>query len=130
MIIVVLNFFAAMFVRLSLLSLYLRIFKPILWARVTIFVGIALIVAFYVVCTVILLAITVPRPGQSWMYTTFTHVKMEADVSVAQGYFGVFSDLFILAIPLKLVSDLSLQRKRKIGVLAVFLTGLLWVSWI
>lgn len=125
MIIVVLNFFAAMFVRLSLLALYLRIFKPIKWARITIFVGMALISVFYVVCTVILLAITVPSQGQTWMYTTTTHVKLEADIGVAQGYFGVLSDLLILGIPLKLVSDLSLQRKRKIGVLAVFLTGLL-----
>lgn len=125
MIIVVLNFFAAMFVRLLLLALYLRIFKPIKWARITIFVGMALIAVFYVVCTIILLAVTVPSPGQTWIYTTFTHVQFEADVSVAQGYFGVFSDLLILGLPLKLVSDLFLQRKRKIGVLAVFLTGLL-----
>jgi len=114
-----------MFVRLSLLSLFLRIFKPIRWARITIFVGMALIAVFYVVCTIILLAITVPRPGQTWMYTTFKHVNLEGDISVAQGYFGVFSDLLILGIPLRLVSDLSLQKKRKIGVLAVFSTGLL-----
>lgn len=114
-----------MFVRLSLLSLYLRIFKPIRWARITIFVGIILIAVFYVICAITLLATTVPRPGQTWMYTTSKHVKLEGDVSVAQGYFGVFSDLLILMIPLRLVSDLSLPKNRKIGVLAVFLTGLL-----
>lgn len=112
-----------MFVRLSLLSLYLRIFKPIRWARITIFVGIILIAVFYVICAITLLATTVPRPGQTWMYTTSKHVKLEEDVSVAQGYFGVFSDLLILVIPLRLVSDLSLPKNRKIGVLAVFLTG-------
>ncbi|KAG8412698.1 hypothetical protein J3459_013768 [Metarhizium acridum] len=42
----------------------------------------------------------------------------------AQGWYGLISDVYILAIPLWLVWDLNLPLKRKAAVLGVFSTGL------
>ncbi|KAL1845683.1 hypothetical protein Daus18300_014470 [Diaporthe australafricana] len=44
--------------------------------------------------------------------------------SLVNGVFGLISDLYILVIPLWLVSHLNLPPKRKLGVMGVFLTGL------
>lgn len=44
--------------------------------------------------------------------------------SIVNGVFGLILDLYILAIPLCLLSHLRLPPKRKLGVMGVFLTGL------
>lgn len=45
--------------------------------------------------------------------------------SIVNGSFGLISDLYILVIPLWLVSHLHLPSKKKLSVMGVFLTGLL-----
>lgn len=115
-----------MFVRSSILALYLRIFKPIRWARLVIWAVTVIVVVFYMSCTILIAVKMVPNPHQTWLYTSVNGGGiLEQNVNIAQGYFGMTSDLVILAIPLKLVSGLSMDRKRKFGVLAVFLTGLM-----
>lgn len=123
----ILQLLAAMFVRLSLLALYLRIFKPIRWARVAIWSATAGTTVFYMGCIIVILVRIVPRPHQTWvaMAMEFNSRVVEQNVNIAQGYYGMLSDLMILAIPVKLVYGLTMDHKRKIGVLAVFLTGLM-----
>jgi hypothetical protein len=47
--------------------------------------------------------------------------------NVLQGAFGVFSDLYILVIPIPAILKLHLPTQRKLAVLSMFLTGSLWV---
>ncbi|KAJ0106888.1 hypothetical protein J7T55_014964 [Diaporthe amygdali] len=51
--------------------------------------------------------------------------RRSIDVSAAQGLFGAVTDLYVLTIPISSVLALHLPKKRKIGVLGIFLTGLL-----
>lgn len=126
----ILQLVAAMFVRLSLLALYLHIFKPIVWARVMIWAATACVAIFYITCTMLVIIKMVPRPGQTWLSVSLVNGqgKLEQNVNVAQGYFGMISDLIILAIPLKLIHGLTMDRNRKIGLVAVFSVGLLAVG--
>lgn len=124
---VVLSNFAIMSIKLSILVFYLRIFKPVPWARIAIWIGLAAVLLFYVILNIVLLAICVPRHGLTWleMSTTPGWVTVGIRTSLAAGWFGTIADLYILAIPVRLVSTLNLSRKHKIGVIAIFLTGLL-----
>jgi hypothetical protein len=47
------------------------------------------------------------------------------NLATTQGVFSSVQDIYILIIPIWLVSGLSIPLGRKIGVLSLFLTGLL-----
>lgn len=116
----------SMFFKLTLLALILRLFSPIRWARWLIWGGIAATTIVYTALSIFILSNCVPRKGQTWSYTTYngTCTMAQEQNSIVNGVFGLISDLYILAIPLWLVSRLSLPPKRKLGVMGVFLTGL------
>ena len=116
-----------MFFKLTLLVLCLRLFSPIRWARWLIWAGVASITIVYSALCIFILDNCVPRKGQTWQDTTYqgTCTMAQSRNSIVNGVFGLISDLYILAIPLWLVSHLSLSPKRKLGVIGVFLTGLL-----
>lgn len=96
--------------------------------------GIITIVLFYVVSIMFLLVICVPvnqeLPGldpTKWAGKANNNRcgRRSIDVSAAQGLFGAVTDIYILAIPISSVLALRLKKARKIGVLGIFLTGLL-----
>lgn len=118
-----------MFSKLTLLTLILRLFSPIRWARWLIWAGIGSTTIVYTALSIFILGNCVPRKGQTWQYTTYygTCTMAQERTSLVNGIFGLISDLYILVIPLWLVSHLSLPPKRKLGVMGVFLSGLLLV---
>lgn len=107
--------------------LILRLFGPIRWARWLIWGGIAITTIVYTALSIFILSNCVPKKGQIWSYTTYygTCTMAQERNSMVNGVFGLILDLYILVIPLRLVSNLSLPLKRKLGVMGVFLTGLL-----
>ena len=48
-----------------------------------------------------------------------------AGVLDASSFFNTVSDVFILLVPVKAISDLQMKKKRKAGVLAIFTVGLM-----
>lgn len=125
---------SSMFTKCTLLAFYLRMFQPNKTARIMAWAGIIVIVIFYVVSLIFLLVQCVPvdqeLPGldpMKWEERASNNRcgRRSIDVSAAQGIFGAVTDLYVLAIPISSVLALRLQKKRKIGVLGIFLTGLL-----
>lgn len=117
-----------MFVKLSILAFNHRLLQAASGARYAIWVGIALVTIFYMANIIFYLAACVPRHGTTWVENTSpggTCLKFEVAVGDVQGIFGLVSDLYIVAIPIWMVSHLSLSRKRKAGVIVVFMTGFL-----
>ncbi|KAG8158113.1 hypothetical protein KVR01_011874 [Diaporthe batatas] len=116
-----------MFFKLTLLTLILRLFHHIRWAHWLIWAGIAATTTLYTSLSVFILTNCVPRKGQTWHYTTYygTCTMAQERNSLVNGVFGLISDLYILAIPLWLLSHLILPNKRKLGVMGGFLTGVL-----
>jgi hypothetical protein len=97
--------------------------------------GIATIVVFYIIAIAINIrfciptSMTTPVPDpEEWAK------KLEAstcsqpvyNLNAAVGLFGVLSDLYVLIIPVTMVTKLRLPRNRKIGLLGIFMTGLLY----
>lgn len=120
----------AMFFKLTLLSLYLRLFNPVRWALYMIWSGVAAVTGLYIAFAIVILDKCVPRADQTWQSTTFVGdcSPSQHTMSKVTGIFGLISDVYIMAIPLWLVSRLTLKPKRKAGVLAVFLTGLIAIG--
>lgn len=125
---------SSMFTKCTLLAFYLRMFQPNKTARIMAWAGIFVIVIFYVVSLIFLLVQCIPvdqeLPGldpMKWEERASNNRcgRRSIDVSAAQGIFGAATDLYVLAIPISSVLALRLQKKRKFGVLGIFLTGLL-----
>ncbi|KAI0544893.1 hypothetical protein F4679DRAFT_589002 [Xylaria curta] len=134
---IVLFSLSSLFVKTALLALYLRVFAPNRSARMMIWVGITTIVTFYIISIIlnirfcVPISMTTPVPDRdAWAR------KLKAsncsqpvyNLNAAVGLFGVVSDLYVLIIPVSMVYKLKIPRNRKIGILGIFLTGLLAVA--
>lgn len=123
----------AVFVKTTLLVFYLRVFRRNYTANILAWAGIVVIVLFYLISIIVLLVNCVPMdqqvPGKDptkWADKENNRCgQPNLDLSAAQGVFSAVTDLYVLAVPIHSVLALQLQTKKKIGVLAVFLTGLL-----
>lgn len=115
----------AMLVKLALLGLYLRLFQVNRLAFWMIWAGVAVMALFYSLAIIVLLAGCVPRGGMTWLETTFVGGCAPAmnGISKASGILGLISDLYILSIPVWLVSRLTMQPGRRVGVMSVFFDG-------
>lgn len=111
----------------AILLLYFRIFKPSKAARLLIYGGIGTIVAFYLITFITNLSLCVPRASDVGGWTSATSQARCAlpnqRLALGSGIFSFISDVYVLSIPIFLVSALQLPLRRKIGVVAIFLTG-------
>ncbi len=111
---------AMFFTKLSLLLLYFRLFSPNRTMRWLIYLGIGFNFVLY---TVYLFAYIFVCPSASKGY-----VKCQDQLkvlSVSTSSFSLCSDFYMLFLPLFAVSRLQLEQKRKLGLVAIFLTGFL-----
>ncbi|EFY96983.2 GPCR, PTH11-type [Metarhizium robertsii ARSEF 23] len=114
-----------MFTKLTLLTLYHRIFKRAVWSLRAIWLGIITVVLSSLAAFAGYIGLCV-RFGQP-IWETMREVQCSNQVlSIYKfhGWYGLISDVYILAIPLWLVWDLNLPPRRKAAVLGVFSTGL------
>lgn len=67
-----------------------------------------------------------PKPKQSWASMNYRE-RSSQDKALAEiyGVFGLVSDLYIFILPLPVLRRLNMSSKKKIGVTATFLTGLM-----
>ena len=121
-----LNIAVYLFLKDTFFIMYLYIFKSLRWFRICAYIGAAITTTFYISTTVGVLVLTIPRRGETWA----EHLNTKDDrrgltVSVATSSFGLVIDLVILLLPIIAVMPLQLPTRRKIGVVCVFMTGLL-----
>ncbi|KAK5630927.1 hypothetical protein RRF57_006642 [Xylaria bambusicola] len=116
---------ASLLVKLSLLSLYLRIFSPVQAIKLTIYACIGILSSFYVSTIIAELVVGIPRNNRGWQEAQIRYGPFGLTISVVRGVFGVISDFVILFIPIAQLVKLSVPLGRKIILLCVFLTGLL-----
>lgn len=117
-----------MFVKLSLLFLYFRLFRPAAGIRIPIWLGIIVITAFYTACNVLTLVFCIPRSGEGGWGSTKNNERCGTQylkVTTGQGVFSAATDFYVLFIPINTVMGLKLSLKKRAGVASVFLGGLL-----
>jgi hypothetical protein len=67
-----------------------------------------------------------PRNGGGWNdLAVFESCKRLLPWAMIQGSCDIVLNIYILGLPLTVVMNLQMPRKRKLGVLAIFLTGTL-----
>ena len=116
------------FAKLSLFLLYLRLFLPNQWTRILIYFGILATLLLYTATTVAFGVLCIPRPGESWVESGFSpRCRSSFVLTYIQGIFNVVSDLYLLILPIPVVWQLQMPSKKKIGVCAIFMTGILYV---
>lgn len=85
-----------------------------------------MIVLFYTVCLLIEVIDCTPRPGETWITAQGSkRCGKESTLGYVMAAFNVFSDFFLLAIPVPVVWKLQLALRRKVGISLVFMTGFL-----
>ena len=115
-----------LFLKDTFFILYLYIFKPLRWMRICAYTAAAITTTFYVSMSVAALTLTTPRRGETWReHLSSTDELQAATLVVPTSSFGVVVDLVILLLPIIAVMRLQLPTRRKIGVICVFMIGLL-----
>ncbi|KAI1346318.1 integral membrane protein [Xylaria sp. FL0043] len=123
---------AAPLTKLSLLALFHRLFSPSLRSRILIKIGIVFIIASYTAIIAVCIYSNVPHVGDTgWTDPEFQARLEHTDTTlpVVLGSLGTSTDLYVITIPLTSVARLNLSTARKIGLAALFATGLLACSF-
>ncbi|KAH8889142.1 hypothetical protein GQ53DRAFT_723925 [Thozetella sp. PMI_491] len=113
------------FAKTSFFLMYLQIFSPLTWLRVSVYIGLFLNWGFYTAVIAASIYYQVPNPGQTWqqgfMNERYTR-SFNMTIPIASG--SLFLDTYIFVLPLIAVSNMHLTLAKKLGVIAVFATGL------
>ena len=119
---------AAWFIKLSLFVLYLEIFGLIKWLRYGAYTGIVITGLFYFVLIIPYVVLCGPEGGRSQLSYLEGSSSQRCAQSRAEvltlGIVNVVSDLYLLALPLPALWSLQMPIRKKLGVAAMILTGL------
>ena len=113
-----------LFTKLSILLLFLRLFRVMRRARIWIYIGIILTLATHITGAVLSLTAAAPSEEDP---SDFHSVGVKNLIGISITALNFVGDIYILVLPLFEVSRLQLYRVQKVRVLAVFSTGFLSV---
>lgn len=112
------------FAKLSLFSLYYRIFGANPKTRIAIYLGALLNSCFYLACSIVYVVLCDPWRGEDWRSPKFlARYARITELAIPLAIFGLLSDLYIFFLPLPDLWRLQMALKKKLGVTAVFFTG-------
>ena len=117
-------------VKSSLFLLYYRIFSPIRRVKILIYCGIGFNVILYTTAFALHLHYCGPESGTDLGEVLVSRqcVVDAQNAGTAQASINIFSDLYLLCLPVPVVWKMQLPKKKKLGVLAMFMTGFLSVK--
>ncbi|MCJ1357489.1 MAG: hypothetical protein MMC33_007485 [Icmadophila ericetorum] len=115
---------AAAITKCTILLLYLRVFTPRRWDKLSIIIKtfILIVCLFYVALSLSKICQCVPRE-RIWNKTVPGKCLDLPVLLDSSGLFNIISDVCILLVPLKGVWHLQMTRGRKIGVYMIFTVG-------
>jgi hypothetical protein len=115
-----------LFTKLTFSLLYFQVFRPLRWLRISVYIGATSTCAFYGAASIAQILFATPRPGQTWLEHSLSEETWKSEVlSVPQAAVGLGIDIVLLVIPIAAVVGLQLPTKRKIGVMVIFMFGIL-----
>ena len=112
------------FAKAAILMLYLRVFQVKRIMRLLIYSGLAFMFAVYWVSIPTFTYYCTPRAGENWDLVLLQKCQVLDALAIVQGVFGVVTDIYIFLLPLSTIFHLNLPQKKKIGLAAVFMTGI------
>ncbi|PHH82715.1 hypothetical protein CDD82_5070 [Ophiocordyceps australis] len=129
----IVGFLGLFLAKSATLLLFHQIFTISPRTRLAIRIGMGANLVLYTVCIIILIVYGVPHIGQTWDNLVIENINI-ADSSwnlywgVAQAPASMLLDVYILILPLPIVSSIKMSRRSRAQVFGVFLTGLLAVA--
>ncbi|KAM0802497.1 hypothetical protein BDR22DRAFT_102870 [Usnea florida] len=113
-----------LFLKNTFFIMYLYIFGPLRWLRICAYIGAAITTVFYISVSVASFVFVTPRHGETWVEHLYSKEETRSTIlPVPISSFGVVIDLVILILPIIAVIQVQLPTRRKIAVIAVFMTG-------
>ena len=108
--------------------MYRRVFSPRRWSPFNIALRSfeAVLILFYIALTIVKIWECRPRARIWDRSIKGTCIDIPSLLNTS-GLFNTISDLLILLVPLKAVWNLNMKRKKKLGVIAVFSVGTMYV---
>jgi hypothetical protein len=120
---------SALVVRLSLFALYYRVFGDASRSTRHLCVGGSIVVAlFYPNMGFLMLGLCLPRQGDSGYVAALASrrcTRPNASRFYVMSSFSIASDVFLFALPVRIVWRLQMPTRRKLAVSALFVVGLL-----
>lgn len=110
-----------LFVKLSLFLLYLRVFGVRRTFRFLVYGGITFCVLCYTAYTGYSIGTTVLCNGiEAEAHALCKNANV---ITVFSGAINVVTDFYLLALPVVPLTQLHMQTRRKLGLIAIFMTG-------
>ena len=110
--------------KLTFFLLYLQLFRPMRWLRISIYIGAVMLTLSYTAFTLMAFILATRRPGETWEQTfTSGHNRLQEEIAIPVGLVGLLTDIYLLILPSLAVSKLKLPTARKIGLMLIFGTG-------
>ena len=106
--------------KLAICLLFFRLFSPSLTVRWLIYFAIGYNIILHFAGTLIDIFICLPGTPKYWACS-----NRVITLAIVISGMNIFSDFYLLVLPILAVSSLQMPTKRKLGIIAVFLTGLL-----
>lgn len=115
-----------LFSKASILLLLFRLFFPTQRFRYFTYIGIIWAIIISSASLIIAGPLCAPRQGESFGSVMVAERCTHEDIwAVVQGTLNMLLDFYIFYLPIPMVLKLQMGRKKKIGVMAVFMTGLM-----
>ncbi|KAL9118742.1 MAG: hypothetical protein Q9187_004710 [Circinaria calcarea] len=115
------------FAKAAILMLYLRVFQVKRIIRFLIYFGLTFMFVLYWISVPLFSYYCTPRAGEAWDLTLLGKCHVNAKLALVQGVFGVVADIYIFILPLPTIYNLNLAYKKKVGLAAIFMTGILGI---
>ena len=113
-------------VKVSLFLLILEIFGPLKWLRIAVWLGLVTTGLFYYSYMIILLVVCAPKEMTQLAYLEILGTPQclnNPRFILPVGIMNVFSDVYLMLIPLPAIWGLQIPLMKKIGISTIFLTG-------
>lgn len=114
-------------VRVSIFLLIHRLFGHVRSTRRLIWAGLSITVAAYAAMLISHIYYCAPRPGpEQWTLVAYSRCgSPDITISIAQAAFGSAVDVLLFVMPVTYVLRLNMPLRRRIGIVGIFMTGLL-----
>jgi hypothetical protein len=118
-----------LFAKLSILLLLLRLFSTTKKFRYMVYFGIMWTTVIPLTSIIVASALCAPRKHESFgSFSLLNRCAQTKTWAVVQGVLNVCLDFYILYLPIPLVWKLQMEIQRKLGVMAIFMTGFMYAS--
>lgn len=115
---------AMFFAKAAVCTLYLRIFNTVTWMRYAAWGAIVVLGITYGTMVPVYAVFSFPYGDEKWDLALTMKVGRVDRMAISTGTINVASDIFLLAIPVPIIMKLNLSLRKRIGLSAVFMTGI------